>query len=280
MKGRIPSVERRWKASTEEGVTMYKRAPVGECRPRPRPDVAARAGIRWRRCGARHRARVAAGRPRRNPALRAHGAARPVDRGGAATVAPGPARRRVRLGAGRPRAVALARPPGRPPVATAAGGSAPRRGALGLARAGGVRRRPGEPAPARGEARHVPRDRAALLARSPRRAHEPARRPALAAAFATLLHGGLLGGADHDGPRAPLHLVSHAYGIVGLTPLEDQQLAGLLTWVPLGTVYLGACLVLASRLVVPAADCPRDPAVRLAPARRGSIAGPRNRRRA
>ena len=43
-----------------------------------------------------------------------------------------------------------------------------------------------------------------------------------------------------------------------LTPLEDQQLAGLLMWVPLGTVYLGACLVLASRLVVPAGDGPRD----------------------
>jgi hypothetical protein len=32
--------------------------------------------------------------------------------------------------------------------------------------------------------------------------------------------------------------------------LEDQQLAGLLMWVPMGIVYLAACLVLASRLVV------------------------------
>jgi cytochrome c oxidase assembly factor CtaG len=35
-----------------------------------------------------------------------------------------------------------------------------------------------------------------------------------------------------------------------LSALEDQQLAGLLMWVPMGIVYLAACLVLASRLVV------------------------------
>jgi cytochrome c oxidase assembly factor CtaG len=30
----------------------------------------------------------------------------------------------------------------------------------------------------------------------------------------------------------------------GLTPLEDQQLAGLIMWVPAGTVYAGAALAL------------------------------------
>jgi hypothetical protein len=36
----------------------------------------------------------------------------------------------------------------------------------------------------------------------------------------------------------------------GLSALEDQQLAGLLMWVPMGIVYLGACLVLASKFVI------------------------------
>jgi putative membrane protein len=30
----------------------------------------------------------------------------------------------------------------------------------------------------------------------------------------------------------------------GLTPLEDQQLAGIIMWVPAGTVYAGAALAL------------------------------------
>jgi cytochrome c oxidase assembly factor CtaG len=30
----------------------------------------------------------------------------------------------------------------------------------------------------------------------------------------------------------------------GLTPLEDQQLAGLIMWVPAGTIYAGAALAL------------------------------------
>jgi cytochrome c oxidase assembly factor CtaG len=32
----------------------------------------------------------------------------------------------------------------------------------------------------------------------------------------------------------------------GLTPLEDQQLAGLVMWVPAGTVYAGAALAFAA----------------------------------
>ncbi|MGE5537720.1 MAG: cytochrome c oxidase assembly protein [Gemmatimonas sp.] len=33
-------------------------------------------------------------------------------------------------------------------------------------------------------------------------------------------------------------------GAFGLTPLEDQQLAGLVMWIPAGTVYMGAALAL------------------------------------
>jgi putative membrane protein len=74
---------------------------------------------------------------------------------------------------------------------------------------------------------------------------------ALAAAFATLMHGGLLGGLITMA-RRPLY--GWYEGLTkpwGSTALEDQQLAGLLMWVPMGLVYFGACLGLAARLVTP-----------------------------
>jgi putative membrane protein len=86
--------------------------------------------------------------------------------------------------------------------------------------------------------------RAILDAHSSRRAGR-----ALGATFATLMHGGLLGGLI---TMAPYPLYTGYRGrteLWGLSLLEDQQLAGLLMWVPMGVVYLGACLVLASRLV-------------------------------
>jgi putative membrane protein len=73
--------------------------------------------------------------------------------------------------------------------------------------------------------------------------------PALGAAFATLMHGGLLGALITLAPL-PLYAWYHDRTVPwGLNPLEDQQLAGLIMWVPMGTVYLGACLALANRLL-------------------------------
>jgi putative membrane protein len=86
--------------------------------------------------------------------------------------------------------------------------------------------------------------RAILDARTSRRAG-----PALGAAFATLMHGGLLGGLI---AMAPLPLYSWYHGrseLWGMSALADQQLAGLLMWVPMGGVYFAACLFLASRFV-------------------------------
>jgi putative membrane protein len=86
--------------------------------------------------------------------------------------------------------------------------------------------------------------RAILNASSRRRAG-----PALGASFATLIHSSLLGALI---TLAPYPLYAWYFGrteIWGLSALEDQQLAGLLMWVPMGIVYLGACLLLASRLV-------------------------------
>jgi putative membrane protein len=89
-------------------------------------------------------------------------------------------------------------------------------------------------------------------ARSGRRAG-----PALGAAFATFLHGGLLGGLITMAPSPLYAWYRDRTGLWGVSPLEDQQLAGLLMWVPMGVVYLGTCLVLASRLVASEPAQPR-----------------------
>jgi cytochrome c oxidase assembly factor CtaG len=51
----------------------------------------------------------------------------------------------------------------------------------------------------------------------------------------------------------------------GLTPLEDQQLAGLVMWVPMGVIYTAAALAIAARWV---ADSSRDSRPMLAPRER------------
>jgi len=61
--------------------------------------------------------------------------------------------------------------------------------------------------------------------------------------FVTAVHGGLLGALLTVSPRvwyAP-YLMHHP---AGLTPLEDQQLAGLLMWVPAGLVFAAGALFL------------------------------------
>jgi putative membrane protein len=61
--------------------------------------------------------------------------------------------------------------------------------------------------------------------------------------FATALHSGLLGALLTFSPRvwyAPYDIQRSA----GLTPLEDQQLAGLLMWIPAGLVSAAGGLVL------------------------------------
>jgi len=61
--------------------------------------------------------------------------------------------------------------------------------------------------------------------------------------FATAVHGGLLGALLTLSPRvwyAP-YVAHHG---AGLTPLEDQQLADLLMWVPASLVFVAAGLIL------------------------------------
>jgi cytochrome c oxidase assembly factor CtaG len=63
--------------------------------------------------------------------------------------------------------------------------------------------------------------------------------------FATSLHTGFLG-ILLAVARQPIYpLQTGAAPEWGLTPLEDQQLAGLVMWIPAGLVYAGAALALA-----------------------------------
>lgn len=78
--------------------------------------------------------------------------------------------------------------------------------------------------------------------------------PALGAAFATMLHGGLLGALIAMAPHPLYAWYRGRTEAWGLSAVEDQQhLAGLLMWVPMGIIYMTTCLALASRLV---ADSP------------------------
>ncbi len=62
--------------------------------------------------------------------------------------------------------------------------------------------------------------------------------------FVTMIHTGILGALMALAPRV-LYLAQTADAKAwGLTPLEDQQLAGMLMWVPTGTVYAGAALTM------------------------------------
>lgn len=87
---------------------------------------------------------------------------------------------------------------------------------------------------------------AMLEARSRRRAAG-----ALAAAFTTMMHCGLLGALI---TMAPLPLYPWYAGHSnpwGVSAMDDQQFAGLLMWVPMGMVYFACCLLLARRMIAP-----------------------------
>ena len=69
--------------------------------------------------------------------------------------------------------------------------------------------------------------------------------------FFTMLHTSLLGALLALSPRV-LYLAQTAHSLAfGLTPLEDQQLAGIFMWVPAGTIYAGAALLFAARWIRP-----------------------------
>jgi putative membrane protein len=78
--------------------------------------------------------------------------------------------------------------------------------------------------------------------------------------FGTALHTTILGALLTFSTRVWYPVYDATTAPWGLTPLEDQQLAGLVMWVPAGLVYLAAALaLLASWLAEPEGARPRLP---------------------
>jgi putative membrane protein len=62
--------------------------------------------------------------------------------------------------------------------------------------------------------------------------------------FLTMLHTSALGALMALAPRVVYRSQPETEAFWGLTPLDDQQLAGLVMWVPAGTIYAGTALLL------------------------------------
>jgi putative membrane protein len=91
-----------------------------------------------------------------------------------------------------------------------------------------------------------------------RAARSPMTAPAgIAAAFLTLLQCGLLGTIITFAP-APLYAAGYGDRALlwGLSPIEDQELAGLLMGAPLMALYILACLRMAAVLLEPRPHAP------------------------
>jgi cytochrome c oxidase assembly factor CtaG len=62
--------------------------------------------------------------------------------------------------------------------------------------------------------------------------------------FITMLHTSVLGALMALAPRVLYGVQTATSSAWGLTPLEDQQLAGIIMWVPAGSIYAAAALTL------------------------------------
>ena len=78
--------------------------------------------------------------------------------------------------------------------------------------------------------------------------------PALASLFTTMLHTGALGAIL---AFAPTPLYMDAPSVLGISALEDQQIGGLVMWVPGGLAYLVAALALTARVLRAPSPPPR-----------------------
>ena len=61
--------------------------------------------------------------------------------------------------------------------------------------------------------------------------------------FATMLHTSMLGAIIALAPQILYRLQTSGAAQWGMAPLQDQQLAGLVMWIPAGIVYAGAALL-------------------------------------
>lgn len=80
--------------------------------------------------------------------------------------------------------------------------------------------------------------------------------------FVTMLHTSVLGALMALAPRVLYTAQTASAAEWGMTPLEDQQLAGVLMWVPAGTVYAGAAMMMMARWI---ARSSKQPGERYAP---------------
>jgi len=62
--------------------------------------------------------------------------------------------------------------------------------------------------------------------------------------FVTMMHTSILGALMALAPRVLYFAQTKTALSWGMTPLEDQQLAGMIMWVPAGTIYAAACLAM------------------------------------
>ncbi|MER8434253.1 cytochrome c oxidase assembly protein [Mesorhizobium caraganae] len=62
--------------------------------------------------------------------------------------------------------------------------------------------------------------------------------------FATMIHTSVLGALMALAPRVLYTAQTQAAMEWGLTPLEDQQLAGMIMWIPAGTIYAAAAMTM------------------------------------
>lgn len=65
--------------------------------------------------------------------------------------------------------------------------------------------------------------------------------------LATLIHTGMLGALLSFSPSLWYPTIAATAPAWGFAPLEDQQLAGLIMWIPMGFIYLAAAVALAYR---------------------------------
>src|SRR3954454_19784592 len=75
--------------------------------------------------------------------------------------------------------------------------------------------------------------------------------------FVTMLHTSVLGALMALAPRVLYTAQTATAAAWRLTPLEDQQLAGIIMWIPAGTVYAGAALVLTTLWIRQASETGR-----------------------
>ncbi|ANW05509.1 hypothetical protein LMTR13_12640 [Bradyrhizobium icense] len=67
------------------------------------------------------------------------------------------------------------------------------------------------------------------------------------ALLVTMVHTGLLGALLTFAPWPLYPIMGRGAMVFGFSPIEDQQLAGLIMWVPMGMIYLLSALVIVSR---------------------------------